>query len=415
MGHGSPEWIGTGGNNVITIDKRKAAGKTALLELGFRPFFLGAAGFAVLSMLVWMAVLVFGGTFRFNGLAPVTWHAHEMIYGYSLAVIAGFLLTAIRNWTDIPTLNGLPLLLLFGLWAAGRIVPFLGDAAPLACAAATDSLFLIALLIGTAGPVIRARQWEHWGILLILALFLAGNITFYLGLLHILPQGVTWGLTSGLYLILALIFTMGRRVIPTFIERGVGYPVRLKNRMWLDVSSLVIFLLFWIADLWVPNQAPVALLAGILFVLHGTRLAGWHTHGLWKKPLLWVLYLAYGSLAAGFALKAAVFVFKVSPNLAVHAFTVGGIGMMTIGMMARVTLGHTGRNVLDPPAGLSWMFGVLFIAAVVRVVFPLIDPSHYAGWIGLSQVLWIVSFAMFLYIFSPMMLQPEVDFRGGEG
>jgi uncharacterized protein involved in response to NO len=331
-----------------------------------------------------------------------------MIYGYGLAVIAGFLLTAIRNWTDIPTLNGVPLLLLFLLWAAGRIVPFIGGVAPVQLAAATDTLFIVILLLSATRPVVKARQWEQWGILLILALMLAGNVTFYLGLLNLLANGVFWGLYSGLYLILALIFTMGRRVIPTFIERGVGYPVQLKNRRWLDRSSLLFFLLFWIADLLRPNGAPVALLAGILFVLHGIRLAGWHTYGLWKKPLLWVLFLAYGSLVAGFALKVAVFVFHFSPYLAVHAFTVGGIGLMTIGMMARVSLGHTGRNVLDPPAGLFWMFAVLFVGAIVRVVFPLLNPSHYVVWIGLSQALWIVSFAMFLYVYSPMLVRPEI-------
>jgi len=393
---------------MIKIENRKAAGKFAFLDLGFRPFFLGAAGFAVLSMLVWMAVLVFGWKIRFNGLPPMAWHAHEMIYGYGLAVVAGFLLTAVRNWTDIPTLNGVPLLLLFLLWAAGRIVPFLGGVAPVELAAVSDSLFIAFLLLSTARPVLKARQWEHGGILLLLALMLAGHLTFYLGVLGILPNGVYRGLYSGLYLILALIFTMGRRVIPTFIERGVGYRVRLKNWQWLDISSLIIFLLFWIADLLRPNQAPVALLAAILFVLHGARLAGWHTRGLWKKPLLWVLYLAYGSLVAGFALKAAVFVFKISPYLAVHAFTVGGIGLMTIGMMARVSLGHTGRNVLDPPKGLFPMFGMLFVGAIVRVVFPLMDPSHYPVWIGLSQALWIISFGIFLYLYSSMMFQPEV-------
>jgi uncharacterized protein involved in response to NO len=390
---------------LIRIESRKAGG--AWLELGFRPFFLGAAGFAVFSVLVWMGVFVFGWTIRLNGLPPVTWHAHEMIYGYTLAVVAGFLLTAIRNWTRRPTIHGLPLLLLFLLWAAGRLVPFLGESVPLEFAAATDTLFIVVLLVSAAWPVVQARQWEQLGILSILALMLAGNLTFYLGALQLLPNGVFWGLYSGLYLILALIFKMGRRVIPTFIEVGAGYPVRLKNWPWVDLSSLFVFLLFWVADLLTPNGAVVAALAGLLFMLHGVRLAGWYTPGIWKKPLLWVLYLAYGSLTAGFALKVAVFVFQVSPYLAVHAFTVGGIGMMTLGMMARVTLGHTGRSVLNPPAGVFWMFAILFSGAIVRVLFPLLDHSHYVVWIGLSQALWIMAFVLFLSVYAPMLVRSE--------
>ena len=394
---------------MIQIEQPIAARTWAWLELGFRPFFLGAAGFAVLSVLVWMGLFTFGWPIPLAGLPPVAWHAHEMIYGYSLAVIAGFLLTAVRNWTGRPTLDGVPLLLVFLLWAAGRIVPFLGGVTPLQVAAATDTLFIVALLVGTMRPVVQARQWGQLGVLAIPAVMLVSNLTFYLGAFQLLSNGVFYGLYSGLYLIVALIFKMGRRVIPPFIERGVDYPVRLKNWRWLDLSSLVFFLLFWIADLVTPNGAAVAVLAGLLFMLHGVRLVGWHTLGLWRTPLLWVLYLGYGSLAAGFALKAAVFAFGISPYLAVHAFAVGGIGMMTLGMMARVSLGHTGRSVLNPPSGLSWMFAVLFMGAIVRVLVPLLNASYYMLWIGLSQVLWIMAFAMFLYLYAPMLVRPAVS------
>jgi uncharacterized protein involved in response to NO len=189
--------------------------------------------------------------------------------------------------------------------------------------------------------------------------------------------------------------------------------VQLKNWKWLDISSLVLFILFWIADLLTPNTAVVAVLAGVLFLLHITRMVGWHTHGIWRNPLLWVLYLAYGTLAAGFLLKLAVFVFGVSPFLAVHAFAFGGIGMMTIGMMARVSLGHTGRSVTEAPAALTWIFMTLFIGTVVRVLLPLIDPLHHAIWVGLSQVLWIISFSLFLYLYTPMLFQRRLDGQYG--
>ncbi|TNG03054.1 MAG: NnrS family protein, partial [Gammaproteobacteria bacterium] len=216
------------------------------------------------------------------------------------------------------------------------------------------------------------------------------------------------GLYSGIYLIIALIFVMGRRVMPFFIEKGVDYPVQLKNRQWLDVSSLVLFLAFWIADLVRPDTLPVALLALALLVLHAIRLVGWYTPGIWKKPLLWVLYVGYGWLVTGFALKAAVVFIGISPFLPLHAFAYGGIGMITLGMMARVTLGHTGRNVFDPPPVLLfWMFALLLCGAVIRVLLPLLDPAHYMAWIGLSQGLWIIAFTLFLTIFLPMLIRPR--------
>ena len=393
---------------MIQIDRRTVARTHAFLELGFRPFFLGAAGFAVVAMAIWMGLFTFGWPIRLNGLSPTAWHAHEMIYGYSLAVVAGFLLTAVRKWTDRPTLDGAPLLALVVLWAVGRVVPFLGGAAPLWVAAVTDTAFVAGLLVATTRPVVQARQWGQLGPLAIPGVMLAGDLTFYLGALGVVPNGVFVGLYAGLYLILALIFKMGRRVIPGFIEAGVGYRVRLKNWRWVDWSSLVCFVLFAIADLLTPNGSVVALLAALLVVLHGVRLAGWHTPGLWHKPLLWVLYLGYGSLVAGFALKAAAVVFAISPYLAVHAFTVGGIGMITLGMMARVSLGHTGRNVLDPPSGLSGMFVLLGVTALVRVLVPLLDASRYGLWIGLSQALWIAAFAMFAYRYAPMLIRSSV-------
>ena len=144
-----------------------------------------------------------------------------------------------------------------------------------------------------------------------------------------------------------MVFIMARRVVPFFIEKGVGYEVKINNWLWLDILSIILFGAFAVSDIIWPDQGIVALLAVLLFVLHSLRLIQWHTSGIWKKPLLWVLYLAYGFITIGFALKAAVYLAGVSPFIALHAFSVGGIGMITLGMMSRVTLGHTGRNVFD--------------------------------------------------------------------
>lgn len=387
--------------------------QSAFLNLGFRPFFTMAAVFAVLSMLTWAGMVVFGWQADFTGLPATVWHAHEMVYGYSLAVIAGFLLTAVMNWTGIQTLHGVPLLLLALLWLAGRLLLFTGAAVPLQIVALVDGLFMVWLIGALLVPVIKVRQWKQLGIISKLLLLLLSNGVFYAGALGIIEDGMRIGLYSGVYLVIALVFVMGRRVMPFFIEKGVDYPVQLKNRPWLDMASLLLFLAFWIADIARPDTLPVALLAMALMVLHAIRLAGWHTPGIWQKPLLWVLYVGYGWLIAGFALKAAVVFFGISPFLPLHAFAYGGIGMITVGMMARVTLGHTGRNVFDPPPVLFWIFIALLAGSSFRVLLPLLDPGRYLAWTGISQVFWIGAFIAFLVIHLPMLTRPRADGQPG--
>ncbi|HED19816.1 MAG TPA: NnrS family protein, partial [Gammaproteobacteria bacterium] len=328
-------------------------------------------------MLIWFAVYSQGISLPLAGLTPVTWHAHEMIYGYSLAVVAGFLLTAVGNWTGRPMLSGWPLLLLFLCWLLARLSLLAGGSTYLLVAAIFDLLFLAGLILAITVPIVRARLWPNLTIVVKLILLLTGNLVFFLGAAGRLEHGVYWGLYSGLYLVLALIFMLSRRVLPFFIENGVGYPVKLRNSKWVDIISLVLFTGFWIAELVQPNGLTVAVLAVSLFILHLWRWLGWYTAGIWKKPLLWSLYLAYAAIIAGFALKAAVYVVGISPYPGLHAFAVGGVGMMTLGMMARIALGHTGRSVFEPPPGLGWMFMVLGAAALVRVVLPLLDAAHY--------------------------------------
>jgi len=394
---------------IINIKPARSIGRFAFLHLGFRPFFIGASSFAFLSILIWMGFYVFGWPIHLAHFSPITWHAHEMIFGYTIAVVAGFLLTAIKNWTGIQTLQGYPLLGLFLLWLLARLLPFLGESIPLALIMVIDNLFIVALCVSVFLPLLKAKHWKSIALASLLILLLISNIIFYLGVLDLLSNGIHYGLYAGLYLILILIFIMGRRVIPFFIEKGVDGAVQLKNWEWLDRSHLIIFLFFSITDLIAPYSYLTAGLAGLLFLIHGLRLLGWYTEDIWKKPLLWVLYLAYAFIVFGFALKVFTIVSSVSIYLVVHAFTFGGIGMMTIGMMARVSLGHTGRNVFDPPRSLFWIFVLFFFGSVIRVVFPLIEPSLYLYWIGLSQLFWILAFGWFLYVYFPMLIYPRVD------
>jgi uncharacterized protein involved in response to NO len=346
-------------------------------------------------------------------MLPKTWHAHEMIFGYAMAVIAGFLLTAIKNWTGQQTLRGPGLVVLFLLWLLARAMPLTGMNIPLAVLAVVDMLFMILLVFAALMPVLKAKQYKQLGVVSKLVLLALSNLLFYLGVGGIIEDGIRWGLYSGLYMIIALVFVMARRVIPFFIEKGIGGHAEIRNRLWVDISSLVFLVVLWIMDVFTNQEAAVSAVAVILTALHAIRMAGWYTGQLWSKPLLWVLYIAYGSFVAGFALKAAEFRFGLSPNLSVHAFAYGGIGVMTIGMMSRVILGHTGRNVFEPPPILFWCFTLLVCGALVRVVFPLFNMSFYMYWIGISQLLWISAFVMFLVVYAPMLWSPRIDGRDG--
>lgn len=400
---------------MIDLDTRQdyaAPRGTALLNLGFRPFFLGAAIFAALSVVAWTLVYTLAVPLSTAPLTPFQWHAHEMIYGYSLAVIAGFLLTAVRNWTGRDTLNGTPLLGLFSLWAAARLAMLFGTTL-IELAALLDILFILALIAAVAEPIVRARMWKQMAILSKLVLLGAGSVVFYLGSLGYLAPGAHWGIYGGLYLVIGLILTMGRRVIPFFIERGVGYPVELFNSKWLDISNLVLFLALFVVELFIADKTLVPWLAGALFALNAVRLAGWHTPGIWKKPLLWSLYLAYAFIVAGFLLLMLSGFTGVSRFVAIHGFAYGGIGLITLSMMVRVSLGHTGRDIHSPPRAARYALLALSLGAVLRVLMPVALPGYYLTWVAASQLLWIVAFAALAAVLLPMLTAPRPDGRFG--
>jgi len=384
--------------------------KTALFNLGFRPFFLFGSVYAVISIFVWVQVYSGQYSHTFSFSSPMLWHAHEMIFGYAMAAITGFLLTAVRNWSGITTINGLLLFLLLLCWLIARVLSFFDFRL---WQFIFDNLYLIGFIIALTIPVVKAKHWKSFGIITKILLILASNILFYLGAAGSFEDGERIGLFSALYLIISLVLMLSRRVMPMFIQNGVGYPVTLTNRAWLDRACLILFLLFWIADVSSPDGKIATLLAVILFVLHSIRISGWYTPGIWKQPLLWSLYLAYGFLILGFLLKILAGITGLSPNLAVHAFTYGGIGMMTLSMMSRVSKGHTGRAIYEPSGALFWMFVILFFGAIVRVIFPIIDMSHYMLWIKWSHIHWLVAYTIFVFLYLPILIGPRVDGKPG--
>jgi uncharacterized protein involved in response to NO len=385
----------------------------ALFGLGFRPFFLFAATYSVFATLVWFAVYVLHLTPSLPGLSLPAWHAHEMIFGYGSAVVAGFLLTAAQNWTGLRTLHSTPLALLVLLWLTPRLAPFLWPSAPLRLLAFFDIAFMVFLIAATGRVVIKSGNKRQAIILLMLIALLLSNAGYYLAL-ESAHLGLSYGSNlSGLYALVGLVLILSGRVLPFFTERGVGHPVQLISRPWVERASLILFLVFWISELADLGSAARAALSGALVALHSLRLAGWYTHGIWRRPLLWVLHVAYAFLVAGFFLTLVSSLIDVPGRLAIHAFAYGGVGMMTLGMMSRVSLGHTGRDVHRPPRILGAAFGVLFGGALVRVLAPLAAPSEYPLWIALSQVLWVAAFSMFLAALGRALIEPRVDGKPG--
>ncbi len=384
----------------------------ALFNLGFRIFFLGASIYSIVAILFWMGIYAFKISIPINGITTFQWHAHEMIFGYSLAVISGFLLTAVKNWTGIQTVHGLPLFGIFCLWLIARIL-FLFGSTYIEIAAIFDLLFIFSVIIAIAAPIVQSKNWKQLGILSKLVFLAAANACFYSGYAGILEQGLLWGIYGGLFLVIGLILTLGSRVIPFFIQNGVGYPVELYNPKWVTLVGLLTFLVFFISELFLHNETLTGITSAALCIVYSIRLVGWYTPGIWKKPLLWSLYSAMFFIVTGFLLFALSVYAGTSKFLAIHALAYGGIGTVTLGMMARVAVGHTGRNINEPPATVKYIMFAIVIGAILRVFFPLILPEYYLNWIMASQALWLVAFSLFVFSYAPILIKPRIDGQFG--
>ncbi len=404
----------------MQIDRRDSKGSIsarnfALWQLGFRPFFLLAALWGVLSMGGWLTL--YGATESVYWIQPYLssswWHAHGLVFGYSMAVISGFLLTAVRNWTALKTPTGFGLAGLASLWAGGRLLPLV-PGVPFELAIACDLLFGAALVVVISLPLIRSGQKNNFFTFSSkLTTILVANAIFYLGALGYIEGGQRAGVYLGAYLILAIIFTISRRVFPTFITNAVQPDRPIESARFLDFASLAIFLVFTFVDVLWPVSPASGALAGLLFVIHLLRLRNWHRPGIWTRPLVWVLWVSYAWITFGFLLAAISSLGLVSSSQAIHAFTVGGIGMVTIGMMARVTLGHTGRDVFRPPPSIWLIFFMILLSAMIRVLVPLAAPQLYLPCILLSQLAWIIAFAVFIMQFGPMLVRVRIDGQPG--
>jgi uncharacterized protein involved in response to NO len=375
--------------------------------LGFRPFFLlaGLGGTVLMALWLWLwhagrdPALYYGAT---------GWHSHEMLFGYTMAVVGGFLLTAVRNWTGRPTPAGMPLALLALLWLAGRLAPWV-PGLPNGVIAAVDTTFLPGLAIALAGPLWKGANKVNRVFLPLLLAMTAANGLVHADALGWFPGTATRGIRVMLDLVMLLLVFIGGRVIPFFTEKAVA-AARPVRRQWVEASGFTLLLLAAAMDTAGGGGPFPGIVFSGLALVQAVRLAGWYDRGIWRTPLLWVLFTGYGWLVAGLLLTGLARFGLLSPSLATHAVTVGGIGVLTLGMMARVALGHTGRPLRSSTA-VNLAFVAVNLAAAVRVAGPWAFPAWYGIWIDLAGLFWMVGFAIFAAAYLPILLRPRVDGR----
>ncbi len=369
----------------------------ALFNLGFRVFFLLAALYSVLAMALWIGP-------RF--LSQTLWHAHEMVFGYAMAVVAGFLLTAVRNWTGQKTPHGLPLALLAACWLAARLL--MGFESTQAMGAFLDLFFQAGLFIAIARPIRAVRQWRQLPALMSVLGVMAGQVVFLAGLLGSRQSLALNGTLLGFYALIGLMLIITGRIVPFFTRSGLGLTEAPEPVAWVERLLLPLFAVFVLFAVLDTNHVITRGLAVALALLNGIRLRYWYQPGIIRKPLLWVLDLAYAWLVIGFGLLG-----TGQFQLGLHALAAGGLGGLTLGMMSRVSLGHTGRSIHRPPMIVGWLFGLVFVAAALRVLMPLLWPEYSLLWYRLAGASWILAFSGFALVYAPMLIQPRADGKPG--
>jgi len=394
---------------LIQLEQPEATKIPPILRLGFRPFFHLAGLSGMLLISVWI-YSYFSGFSPSPHYSATLWHAHEMVFGYTAAAVAGFLLTAVKNWTGIQTLRGYWLGELITLWLAARILPFV-DIHPLFSASVSVAFFPF-LAIAVGRPLLKSQNKGNWLFIPVLLLIGAGDLFFQLSILGLIDSSPMTGIHFSLHIIIILIVLMGGRVIPFFISRSTNTEISplSRNLEILTYLSLTIWLIFSV--LFDAGEVPTAIIAGIAAILQTIRLYHWHSKNLWSVPMLWILYLGYCWIPAGLLLQALNPLFPSLPSLSIHALTIGAIGMVTLGMMSRVSLGHTGRPI-HHTALLLIAFMLMAAAPVIRVIWPLFFIEHYPYSILVSGTVWVLAFLLFTVIYTPLLWKARIDGKDG--
>ncbi len=395
--------------NISSPGKQIPPERFSLFELGFRPFFLLAGLAAAVLIAIWVFVVASQAEFSsYYGL--VGWHSHEMLFGFAVAVIAGFLLTAARNWTGVQTLKGAGLIGLVTLWLLARLAALFPHMLPLWLIALLDLAFIPVLAVALAVPILKANKKPQLVFVVVLAVMFIANVLVHLQLLGVTSATFNTGIVLAINCVLLIIVIMAGRVVPFFTERGAPGSVQ-KKWPWVErlaIGSVVVLLLI---EALLPLPWLLALVLGVAAIVHAVRWWGWYSKLIWSVPLLWVLHLGYLWLVVGFTLKSLAVMGMGSEVLALHALA-AAISVLCIGMMARVALGHTGRK-LEIAKVMTWAFALLNVAMAVRVLAPMIVPGMAPQAVVVSGVLWSAAFIIFLSIYIPILVRARVDGQPG--
>ncbi len=385
----------------------------ALFELGFRPFYLGAALFAALAVPVWLWIWASGA--EPMPIPGLLWHAHELVFGFAAAVVAGFLFTAVRNWTGLPMPHGLSLGLFFALWLAGRIAmaSFYHPVTVL-----LDVAFLFALAIALARKFLRARNTRNWPLVGVVSALGVSNLAFHGGLLGWWSLSALAAVEAGLMFIVLLECIIAGRVIPGFTANALPGLWQFR-RVWLDRAAIgftaAAFALELTASFAAVSTPALVVSAGFVALvaagLQAARLIGWNPWATRTKPILWILHVSYAWIPLGLALLALA-AFGWAPRVAaVHALAVGSMAGLILGMMTRTALGHTGRP-LRAGLGEVAAYGLIQLGALIRVGAALVPGWHVAG-VWLAGIVWTLAFVAFVVSYLPILIAPRVDGRRG--
>lgn len=383
------------------LSRRRDYAGPALFAYGFRPFFLAAGLWAAFGILLWLPQY-FGALTLPTVFGALDWHIHEMLYGYVAASIAGFLLTAIPNWTGRLPVNGWPLAALAALWLAGRAAMLLSGAIGGVAAAVIDIAFLAAIAAVAAREIVAGKNWRNLRVLIVLGVLIAGNIVFHVEVL--LTGSANYGIRIAIAAVILLISLVGGRIVPSFTGNWLARnnpgrrPAPFSRFDMIAVAASALALIGWIA-------APASVAAGALLIAAGTlqsaRLVRWAGDRTFADRLVLVLHVGYLFVPLGFLLiGASVFTGAVPPTAGIHAWTAGAIGLMTLAVMTRASLGHTGRP-LEAGIVTQTIYALVLAGAAVRIV------AAFTGSLALLEaagVLWVAGFAVFVITFGPLLV-----------